>query len=698
MKLFRPRLLIWLLVLAGAALLRALDLGWSLPAVEEEAFPMKKAFEMWGWAEGALRLDPETAGWPSFSFYAHLLLQHLQVGVGMLRGAFDDSLDFFVAYQLDPSRTVLWARSLGVAASLGVIAVALRLGRRLAGDFGALLSGGLLALSPLFVLHAQMITPDILLTFFAAMAVWFILRIGETGRTRDYVWAAVFIGLGTATKYTPILLAPSLYLVHLHFLRSQGRSLRWGGLDDRRLGWAALVTVLCFCVASPYTFADLHVLRRDFAYQMLHMQRGHFGHAAQGPGYLYYVTQVLGPGLGWPALIAGAVGLTVAAVRLRGAWLHLALCAAPLFLILGSLSTRFDRYMLPLLLPLSLGCAAWKPLLESRPSARRFMRPAVLSAVALLLLVAPARGWWKHHQLQERPSTQQLAAEWLQANAPAESTTFATEHYGPHLADDQRQELRASGVFERLDEEQRGRLLERPYYRHQYLPLYSTRVELSAFYYDLRHLLAHDYVITSGAVRRRYEAEPERFPRQVQFYRDLDRTAELAAHFGGPDGARGPEIRIYRITDETRRRLVAERGALEPDFHHAWLDKVHRPHFLGFLEGVAAHATERGRFEQSALFYGALLEVAPEQEQDFILERVAYARLRNGELERARTLYENLLRRDPDSGVALGNLGYVHEKLGDPDTARRYYRRCIEEGDSDSGRRWARQRLEGLAP
>ncbi len=62
-----------LTVLAIAVRLPNLD--WGLPHIEEEAFPLKKAFAMWGWADGRVQLDPETAGWPSLSFYVHLLMQ-----------------------------------------------------------------------------------------------------------------------------------------------------------------------------------------------------------------------------------------------------------------------------------------------------------------------------------------------------------------------------------------------------------------------------------------------------------------------------------------------------------------------------------------------------------------------------------------------------------------------------------------------
>ena len=55
-------------------LLRLPHLDWGLPDLPEEALPMKKALDMWGWNTGQLRLDPQTAGWPSLSFYVHLLV------------------------------------------------------------------------------------------------------------------------------------------------------------------------------------------------------------------------------------------------------------------------------------------------------------------------------------------------------------------------------------------------------------------------------------------------------------------------------------------------------------------------------------------------------------------------------------------------------------------------------------------------
>jgi len=80
---------------ALALLIRVPSLRWDFPEVEEEALPLRKAFDMWGWDQGHLVLDPQTAGWPSLSFYVHLLLQHAQYALGRITGRVDveDLLD-----------------------------------------------------------------------------------------------------------------------------------------------------------------------------------------------------------------------------------------------------------------------------------------------------------------------------------------------------------------------------------------------------------------------------------------------------------------------------------------------------------------------------------------------------------------------------------------------------------------------------
>src|SRR5207249_4654538 len=69
-----------LLVLAAA--LRFHGLGWGLPDVYEEAYPFKKAWDMWGF--GPMRrfdLDPHFFKYPSLTLYLQMLGQALTFGL-----------------------------------------------------------------------------------------------------------------------------------------------------------------------------------------------------------------------------------------------------------------------------------------------------------------------------------------------------------------------------------------------------------------------------------------------------------------------------------------------------------------------------------------------------------------------------------------------------------------------------------------
>ena len=682
-------------VIAMAAFaLRCVNLDWSLPAIEEEALPTKKAFAMWGWDTGHLQLDPETAGWPSLSFYVNLVWQWIYFGVGRGAGWFDGTMDFWVSQQLDPTPLMLWSRALNAAMSTVPVVVAWFWARR----FGASgwLAAALVAISPVMVRHAQMVEPDALVAMFSALAMLFLPRVLARGTTRDYVVVAVLAGLGAASKYTPVLLCLSLYLVHLVRLRREGRSLAVAGLDDRRLGWAALASVLAFCLTSPYTFANLEVLRRDVAYQLMHMSEGHFGHAEQGVGYLHYLTVVLPRALGWPAYLASIAGLVVMVRRRRDddvVWL----CAfLPFFLVLGSLSTQFDRYMLPLVMPLAVAAVvALQAAFEARP---RIASPAavVWTVAAVLLLSMPSASLARFLRAQGAVSTQQAAADWFVAHAVPDTTTIVTERYGPHLLEDPRLNEGLDPVFARLSEEQRDRLFDRPFFVHQIIPMYSARVHLTAYYYDVRHWLAYDYVVTSGSVRNRYEGDPRRFPRQVQFYRDLDEYAEVVADFAPGPGLRGPRVTIHRFRSDAAARLSRERGPHDVTHYREWGDRLHRPDFMSFAEQVAVHSEQEGAHALASVYYEVLAETADDDLRPYWIERAGVTALNADDVPRARVMFESLLQQQPRSVVAMGNLGLVAERQGRLDDARTWYQRCIEADEEGTAARWARRRLDAL--
>jgi tetratricopeptide (TPR) repeat protein len=696
----RRRRLDTLLLAVLAAGLRLPHLAHELPLITEEALPLKKAFQMWGWAGGGLQLDPGTAGWPAFSFYVHLLLQHLQYGWGRLSGAFGDRYDYYLAYLTDPTGAVLLARGLGVAAAVGMVVAMHRLSLRLAGRGPALLAAGLLAVSPLLVGESQLITPDILLALFATLALERIVAASETGRLGAYLLAGFWIGLGAATKYTPVLLLPGLLTAHLIVVRREGRS----PVRDRRPWLALLVCAAAFVAATPWTLGDLATFRRDLVIQATHLGGGHFGQEARGPGWLYYLRDVLWPALGPPGLLLGLAGLLLAGFRLRGRWLVLLACLLPYYLVLGAMRTSFPRYALPFLPILPLGLAGFLRLLSPRLLAgRRWqgygigMRRAVPVLLALIVLAPPVAATISYHERLSRPSTRQLARRYLDQGLDVPHPYLALELYT--LQPPAEEYLHSSvhqAVLAHLDDEQRALLLGRRFYPYVFIPLLTLQPERTALFYDLRLYRPYTHLVTSSAVRGRYEAHAEEFPAQVAFYADLGRYATLERVFGEGDGARGPRLCVYRLTERTWAELERDRGPLAADWleHRPWASGS--PQLREFLETIGRHAYERGLLAHAERMYDGLYPLLDEDAQVALSWRLGLLKIESAEWTAAGRLFARWLQAHPDDPGGLANLGLVHQEMGDVLEARRCYERAIAVAPADPAASWARQRLAEL--
>src|SRR5262245_13041822 len=574
------------------------------PAVEDEAMPAKKAFEMWDWGAGHLSLDPQTAGWPSLSFYAHLLLQHLQYWVGRWTGAYADRLDYFVAARLDPEIVLRPARALSAIAAGVVIWAAARLAGRLTGRAGALLSGALLVVSPMLVDHSLLVTPDILVAAFVALAVDRLVAFHERGRIADSLWAGVWIGLGISTKYTPVLMLPALFVAHLARggVDPPSRPASW--LDRGPwMGFAA--AIVAFVATSPYLVLDLGTLARDVAGQTLHMTGGHFGGGAK-PGLIFYFFDVLGPGLGWTGLLTCLVGLAWGSMSPRSAWWVLIACVAPYYLGAALLKTQFPRYVLPLLMPLAVGASALVPRLRVLPWSRsRAVSTALVALVIVIAVVPAAITSGQKYVAESRPTTHQLASEFLREAAGPGGRHIAAEVLSVTLRTARDTEVLDPNVLQRLSPRQRARLEAQPRVELTRIPMYAVRPELSRFYYDLRHYIAEDFIVVSQAVRGRYLESADRFPAQVLFYADLDRYGRRVRRFG-PEQGRGAEIDIYRLPDGGA-ALLRDRGAMQVDPVRASSVSLSMRDLVPFAEGVANGALSKRRWAMAARYEDLVL-------------------------------------------------------------------------------------------
>ena len=609
-----------LALVALALLVRLPHLGWGLPEIEEEALPMKQALAMWGWDSGHGTLDPGVAGWPSLSFYVQLALQHLHYWVGRVIGLFANRDDYFVSWWLDNGPVLILARLSAVLATAGVVWVAARLARRLAGTGAAILVGGLLALSPLLVEYAQLVTPDVWVALFSALAIARLVEAQQRGLTSDYVWAGSWIGLGISSKYTPVLLLPALFAAQALRTAPDGVSIARPKLDSLVAPgpWlGVLAAVVAFAVTSPFVLLNLPVLVRDVQHQTMHMTQGHFGVTTR-PAAIEYLVGVLAPALGWVGLALSLIGLVWACVRLRGPWLVLAACIVPYYLGLSLLKTQFPRYVLPLLMPVAMGLAGLLAVPRGNVLAfiRRHQIPALpprqrvyTAALAAVILAPVAFATWKYHAEKARPSATHMADQMFRDTPALQHAHIASEILALSLPTARTLDAFPAGLLGRVTQQQRQRFQSKPVFDVDLIPMYTVQPELSAFYYDLRHYVAHDYIVVSQSMRDRYLTDPKRFATQVGFYQDLDHYARLVQAFGPQQKARPPGVFVYQMPPDSTAALLRARGPMPLDL--STIGPIAGSDFMIFIEGVARAAYTRGDWRMAADYYRLLWQAGP---------------------------------------------------------------------------------------
>ncbi len=166
----------------------------------------------------------------------------------------------------------LVGRALSGLFDLATVWLIFLIGRRLYDERVGLLGAAFLSLTVLDIQHSHFFVVDTFANFFVVLCVYFCLNIAERGRTRDYVWAGLALGMGVASKISVYPLAGVIALAALlHVVRAMESANGQHGLrstlDARHstpytllqrtavlLALAAAVALVAFRVFQPYAF------------------------------------------------------------------------------------------------------------------------------------------------------------------------------------------------------------------------------------------------------------------------------------------------------------------------------------------------------------------------------------------------------------------------------------------------------------
>jgi hypothetical protein len=292
-----------------------------------------------------------------------------------------------------------YAVARGLIAAFGVVSVALVsvLGTRLAGAWAGLAAGLLLAVSPLEVVTAHTVRPDVALEAFVLLGLLAFRRLGL--ETRGDVLAGAAVGAATAVKFTGVLLAPSYLLA---------RALAPGPRLQRVL-LAAAVAGLVAAVTTPYALLHAGAYLDGVRVQM----DAHYRARAQAPsfsGQLAFYLGVLPWAFGPLGALLLAAGL-VAAAREWRQWGPLVVHPFTTLAVLATAELHYERHLVP-----TAGVLA---LLAGRAVAHLAQRTRPLAAVLVLATAAfPLASSLDYLRGIAQPSTKDRALDWITDHVP----------------------------------------------------------------------------------------------------------------------------------------------------------------------------------------------------------------------------------------------------------------------------------------
>lgn len=318
--------------------------------------------------------------------------------------------------------------------------------RRVAGLVAAGLAGGLIAMCPLFIRVAHLNISDVAGGFFAALTFMACARLLDGESPRKYLVAGLFSGLAAGGKYPAGVVAVAVLGVWLGWrLRrwglgravgpdaaDEGRGTAWGLL------WAGLVSIAAFVGTTPSFLAfPQEVLRGegvDLLFGFRQYARGGWTGVVRASNAGYYLEQILRT-FGLPAVLLGLTGVAGLEPRSRRRLLWLLPFPAAYLLLMVTMRIAVARNLLPLLPALAVllgaGAAGWVGLAGRSERLRRLVPSRTATALVLVLcLTLPAWRATKWTIRFARPTTRDVASEWIEENLPPGSA-LVQEVYTP---------------------------------------------------------------------------------------------------------------------------------------------------------------------------------------------------------------------------------------------------------------------------
>ncbi len=429
-----------LFILLFASLLRLWGIWHGYPF---SYYPDEQHFVNRAVSFGSGDLNPHWFHKPAFLMYLLFFEYGVLYLLGRVTGVFPNVESFSVYYVQNPWPFILIGRMTITAFGIATVYLTYKIGEKYWSKRAAILSAICLALCYGHVFAGQDVKADIPTTYFTILSLYYLLKVlKDDFKTRDYILAGLFAGLGTATKYYSIVLLPCILMVSLYEsfkYRRAGRLVKY--IYSLLSFWAI------YFIASPYNFIDPLGRRASFgsivalwnklspwtlnlfppltgeltAQLLAENREGHYI-VRSIANYLNVLFSTQGAGI-----IIGALFICAVFVLLwKANFENILLLSYPVLFsaisIVVNPSYTEVRHQLVIYPFLSIAAGIF-----AGEGAKRFKRTYLVDMMFMVLLVFPLFAIVRNNIYVSRADTRTLAKNWIEANIPAGTKLLLAE-------------------------------------------------------------------------------------------------------------------------------------------------------------------------------------------------------------------------------------------------------------------------------
>ncbi|MFH1904415.1 MAG: glycosyltransferase family 39 protein [bacterium] len=295
---------------------------------------------------------------PKYYFYGSLYIYLVAffLGIGALLNILTITTDiqFYFLHPFEMAKIYLVGRSLSALLATMSVYLTYLIGKKIRGEGHGLLAAIIMAITPVFVINAHFLVPDVTMVFFVTLSFFFLVRILESDRMKYYILFGITSGLAGSSKYPGGLI---LFVLPLSFLIRDYSKQSLRKTRERSIIKKLLLTflsaLLTFVILNPYMFFYSKKTGR-----VINIYLQQYGHIAQNfLSTLFSFVNLTRWGLSCPLLIISALGLMLFIRQGKKSEKLAVIWIALYYLFFALAKFQMVRYILPIVPFLALAGA-----------------------------------------------------------------------------------------------------------------------------------------------------------------------------------------------------------------------------------------------------------------------------------------------------------------------------------------------------